>query len=140
MPTARAERTEIDDAEDIVRWAAVRANRAGSEPLDRAHLARYTLGDTSLEQEVLSLFLGQMPTYLADLSSARDEQAFKAAAHTIKGSARAIGATGLASAAEIAELNGAGGADRRRETAAAVATAFAEVARHIEAIAAHDEA
>lgn len=76
---------------------------AGQDVLDRDHLARYTLGDAALEQEVLGLFIGQMPETLAMLRSSGDQKAWTLAAHTIKGSARAVGAWKLASAAERAE-------------------------------------
>lgn len=71
--------------------------------LDRNHLARYTLGDADLEQEVLELFLGQMPQTLAILGESEDQNSRTRAAHTIKGSARAVGAWKLAEAAERAE-------------------------------------
>ena len=71
--------------------------------LDRDHLARYTLGDAALEQEVLSLFIGQIPETVTLLRESRDGQSWGRAAHTIKGSAKAIGAWKLAAAAERAE-------------------------------------
>jgi HPt (histidine-containing phosphotransfer) domain-containing protein len=73
--------------------------------LDRNHLARYTLGDADLEQEVLELFVGQMPQTLAVLGESEDQKSRLRAAHTIKGSARAVGAWKLAEAAERAECN-----------------------------------
>jgi HPt (histidine-containing phosphotransfer) domain-containing protein len=71
--------------------------------LDRDHLARYTLGDADLELEVLQLFLDQMPQTLALLGESEDPHSRTRAAHTIKGSARAVGAWKLAEAAERAE-------------------------------------
>lgn len=71
--------------------------------LDRDHLARYTLGDAALEREVLDLFVGQLPQTLAALQTSADPCAWKLAAHTLKGSARAVGAWQLADAAERAE-------------------------------------
>ncbi|MGI9476848.1 MAG: Hpt domain-containing protein [Hyphomicrobiaceae bacterium] len=73
------------------------------EILDRAHLARYTMGDAVLEQEVLGLFIGQVPETVAMLRNSGDAEAWMRAAHTIKGSARAVGAWKLAEAAERAE-------------------------------------
>lgn len=71
--------------------------------LDREHLARYTLGDEQLEREVLGLFIGQVPETLAALDEARgDDDRFRAV-HTLKGSARAVGAVRLANVAERAE-------------------------------------
>jgi len=76
---------------------------ASQEILDRSHLARYTLGDPTLEQEVLGLFIGQMPEVLTMLRGSGDPNAWTRAAHTIKGSAKAVGAWRLAAAAERAE-------------------------------------
>ncbi|MFY0611646.1 MAG: Hpt domain-containing protein [Hyphomicrobiaceae bacterium] len=74
-----------------------------TEILDRDHLARYTLGDAALEQEVLGLFIGQVPETLAMLRNSDDSESWLRAAHTIKGSARAVGAWKLADAAQRAE-------------------------------------
>jgi HPt (histidine-containing phosphotransfer) domain-containing protein len=70
-------------------------------PIDIDHLARMTLGDASLEREVLAMFSGQAVSLLGALSSLPPEAA--ALAHTLKGSARAIGAFGVAQAAECLE-------------------------------------
>jgi HPt (histidine-containing phosphotransfer) domain-containing protein len=80
-------------------------NRAGASelPLDFAHLRRYTLGDKALEEEVLRLFLAQLPETIASLRSAASERDWKIAAHTIKGSSRAVGAWRIASLAQEAE-------------------------------------
>ena len=72
-------------------------------PIDRAHLRRYTLGDKALEDEVLRLFLAQLPETLAALRSAATERDWKIAAHTLKGSSRAVGAWRIASLAQEAE-------------------------------------
>ncbi len=66
-------------------------------PLDLAHLERMTLGDASLEQEVLAMFAAQS----ADLARRLSEMPADAAmlVHTLKGSARAIGAVRVAEAA-----------------------------------------
>jgi HPt (histidine-containing phosphotransfer) domain-containing protein len=71
-------------------------------PIDIDHLARMTLGDASLEREVLAMFSGQAVGLLGALSSLPPEAA--ALAHTLKGSARAIGAFGVAQAAECLEV------------------------------------
>ncbi len=41
-----------------------------SAPVDLAHLARFTLGDTALEQEVLDLFCTQSLLYFEQLHAA----------------------------------------------------------------------
>ena len=71
--------------------------------LDRDHLARYTLGNATLEQEVLGLFIDQVPETVAMLRNSCDRATWMRAAHTIKGSAKAVGAWKLADAAERAE-------------------------------------
>jgi HPt (histidine-containing phosphotransfer) domain-containing protein len=71
--------------------------------LDLAHLRRFTLGDQSLEQEILELFITQAPITLAALNSAGTDRDWRIAAHTLKGSARAVGARRVARLAERAE-------------------------------------
>ncbi|WP_420134395.1 Hpt domain-containing protein [Rhodopseudomonas sp.] len=65
--------------------------------IDEAHLARMTLGDRALEREVLTMFSAQAASLVALLSSWPADAA--ALAHTLKGSARAIGAFAVADAA-----------------------------------------
>ena len=76
---------------------------SGAEPVDFQHLARYTLGEPELEREVLELFCSQSVLYLEQLRAAMSESDWKHAAHSLKGSARAIGAWRTAQAAERAE-------------------------------------
>ena len=73
------------------------------KPVDLKHLRRYTLGDKGLEREVMQLFLAQIPKTIGALRDAVDEHEWRIAAHTIKGSARAIGAWQIARLAEQAE-------------------------------------
>jgi hypothetical protein len=72
-------------------------------PVDLAHLRRYTLGDRGLELEILGLFVDQLPITIAALREAPTEKDWGLAAHTLKGSARAVGAWPLATIAEDAE-------------------------------------
>ena len=81
-------------------------------PIDHVHLARYTMGNRALEIEVLQLFAGQAPSTLADLVGADSAKAWHMAAHTLKGSARAVGAARVACAAELAESAGLADPDR----------------------------
>jgi HPt (histidine-containing phosphotransfer) domain-containing protein len=69
--------------------------------IDLAHLQRMTMGDEQLEHEVLAMFAAQSASLLADLASLPPDAA--ALAHTLKGSARAIGAFQVAEAAEAFE-------------------------------------
>jgi HPt (histidine-containing phosphotransfer) domain-containing protein len=81
-------------------------------PIDNAHLDRMTLGDIALEHEVLAMFSAQavgLIARLATLSSDGKSSEGKsseglALAHTLKGSARAIGAFHVGDAAEALEV------------------------------------
>jgi HPt (histidine-containing phosphotransfer) domain-containing protein len=75
-------------------------------PIDHAHLARYTMGNRALEIEVLQLFAGQAPSTLASLRDAGCAKSWHMAAHTLKGSARCVGAKVVAGLAEEAEQAG----------------------------------
>ena len=66
-------------------------------PIDIAHLRRMTLGDAALEREVLTMFSMQA-SRLAEALAAMPADAL-IQAHTLKGSARAIGAFAVADAA-----------------------------------------
>jgi HPt (histidine-containing phosphotransfer) domain-containing protein len=70
--------------------------------IDENHLDRMTLGDRRLEREVLELFLRQT-TLMLDRIMGADLPVAAAAAHTLKGSARGIGAWRVARAAETLE-------------------------------------
>jgi hypothetical protein len=70
--------------------------------IDADHLERMTLGDRRLEREVLELFVRQTTIMLGRIVSAAPPIA-AAAAHTLKGSARGIGAWRVARAAELLE-------------------------------------
>jgi HPt (histidine-containing phosphotransfer) domain-containing protein len=80
----------------------------GDRPIDLVHLARTTLGDRALEREVLQLFDRQSSLLIARMRTA-PPAAVAALAHTLKGSARGIGAWRVARAAELLELAGASG-------------------------------
>ncbi|MEL6297423.1 MAG: Hpt domain-containing protein [Pseudomonadota bacterium] len=71
--------------------------------IDRTHLARYTLGNPELEAEILDLFSGQVATLLKAVLSAESQAEWRFATHSIKGSARAVGAWDLAETAERLE-------------------------------------
>ena len=70
-------------------------------PIDTEHLQRMTLGDAGLEHEVLAMFSAQAVTLLGALAALPANAG--AMAHTLKGSARAIGAFRVAEAAESLE-------------------------------------
>ena len=70
-------------------------------PIDTEHLQRMTLGDAGLEREVLAMFAAQTVGLIDALVTLPAEAG--ALAHTLKGSARAIGAFTVANAAERLE-------------------------------------
>jgi HPt (histidine-containing phosphotransfer) domain-containing protein len=70
-------------------------------PIDIEHLQRMTLGDASLEREVLAMFSAQAAGLIGKLATLPADAA--ALAHTLKGSARAIGAFAVADAASDLE-------------------------------------
>ncbi len=71
-------------------------------PIDLVHLARMTLGERSLEREILQLFERQARLLLGRMEEA-DPSALRLLAHTLKGSARGIGAWRAGRAAEAVE-------------------------------------
>ena len=79
------------------------ADAAAAPILDRAYLARFTLGNEMLEREVLGLFADQAPAYLARMQAAATQVDWREAAHTLKGSAAAVGAVKVARLAEAIE-------------------------------------
>jgi len=91
---------------------------SGERPIDLVHLARMTLGDRSLEREVLALFDRQAGMLLMRIQQAA-RAGISAAAHTLKGSARGIGAWRVARAAEAVELAAGSAAERELEAAIA---------------------
>jgi HPt (histidine-containing phosphotransfer) domain-containing protein len=72
-------------------------------PIDIAHLKRMTLGDAGLEREVLAMFGGQAVRLIEALAALPSDAA--EIAHTLNGSARAIGAFQVAGAAEAFEAS-----------------------------------
>jgi HPt (histidine-containing phosphotransfer) domain-containing protein len=109
-------------------------------PIDSAHLDRMTLGDASLEREVLAMFSGhavglidRLAKSSAAKSSETKSQEALALAHTLKGSARAIGAFRVADAAEGLEAAIRHGDDPARALAR-LKDAVAEARTAIDAI------
>lgn len=84
--------------------------------LDLPHLFRMTLGDQRLQCEVLTLFERQAGMLMGRMR-ADDPAAAAALAHTLKGSARGIGAWQVAEAAEAVEAACAEGREFSNEQA-----------------------
>jgi HPt (histidine-containing phosphotransfer) domain-containing protein len=105
---------------------------SASHPIDLVHLSRYTLGERALEREVLELFSTQSLVYLEQLKQSRTDLDWKNAAHTIKGSARALGAWRVAEAAQRAEgLAGEALARSRAAQIEAIDTSLREARAYI---------
>lgn len=121
-------------------WQAQEGQKTSKVDLaifDREHLSQYTGGDAALERELLGLFLGHFAPVRSQLDAALSAQNWKFAAHTLKGSARSIGAPQIAALAEKLEIMGfdASGKSKKQTLDAldAALTAFAgEVKKAVE--------
>jgi HPt (histidine-containing phosphotransfer) domain-containing protein len=100
-------------------------------PIDIEHLKRMTLGDVGLQREVLAMFAGQAVGLIGTLATLPSDA--EALAHTLKGSARAIGAFRVADAAESLEAAMQSG-DDPAQALAELNDAIAQVRAAIEAI------
>ena len=100
--------------------------------IDETHLERMTLGDRRLEREVLELFVRQTTIMLGRIVGA-DRALAAAAAHTLKGSARGIGAWRVARAAELVEsaAGGEGGASAMEDAVTELKSASLEASAAI---------
>jgi HPt (histidine-containing phosphotransfer) domain-containing protein len=86
----------------VVEQPSLSPDNSAGPAIDIEHLSRMTLGERSLEREVLALFDRQAEMLLPRIR--QGEQALAAASvHTLKGSALGIGAFKVASAAEAVE-------------------------------------
>ena len=111
----------------------VPASPTEARPIDLVHLAKQTFGERDLEGELLRLFDRQSAQILARLQdNIMPEGRWRAdLAHTLKGSARAVGAFAVAEAAEAYET----AARAERDVAAPLSGLSAAVASAHEAIA-----
>jgi HPt (histidine-containing phosphotransfer) domain-containing protein len=90
--------------------------------VDFDYLETFAAGDMQVVTEVLALFQGQAESWQPRLE--RPDAGWRDLAHTIKGSARGIGATALGEVADRAER---GDASIAPELRAALADALAEI-------------
>ncbi len=93
---------------------------SAGNPVDLVHLSKQSLGDRSLEQEILALFMSQSVLYIDRLENATTDDERKMAAHTILGSARGLGAWQVAREAEIIQQQCHFGCDLSRLKAAVI--------------------
>ena len=71
--------------------------------IDFDHLNRYVGGDPDLTREVFGLFRNQVEMWGKGLKADADDEVWESVTHTLKGSARAVGAMALSEACENAE-------------------------------------
>ncbi|MTI45282.1 Hpt domain-containing protein [Roseibium hamelinense] len=84
--------------------SAVFTRSAGYDaPIDLVRLAANTMGNRDLEVQVLRLFATQSHSALEQLDACDDLQSAKVIVHTLKGSARAVGADKIAAVCEALE-------------------------------------
>lgn len=114
---------------------ATHSSKSGrTDPIDRDHLARFTFGSLPLELEVLALFAEQAPETLSMLATATPGKPWRDAAHTLKGSARAVGAWRIAAIAEEAEAFASSAEAQHAGTLEALVEAVAEAIRYIDGL------
>ncbi len=92
---------------------------AGTEKpaIDFQHLRQYTAGDAAVENEVLGVFLQQADIWVRMLQTAGDDKSWVDAAHSLKGSARGVGAWRVAELCERAEALAVRGTPAERSIA-----------------------
>ena len=99
-----------------------------TRPIDLVHLARYTMGNKTLEKEILDLFVDQSRLTLERLTAASNDKEWRDQAHALLGSARAVGANCVADKVLIAQKLPAGRSDRNRESVLAAVAAEIDAA------------
>lgn len=71
--------------------------------IDFSHLRRFVGDDSSLTAELFGLFQHQADIWGKALKTDADDETWVSVAHTLKGSANAVGAIGLADCCDMAE-------------------------------------
>lgn len=74
-----------------------------SRPIDLVHLARQTMGDKALQDEVLRMFETQVNLYFERVRTTNDRHELTMGLHTLKGASIGVGAVALADLARHAE-------------------------------------
>jgi len=74
-----------------------------SSEIDFDHLNQYVSGNPELTREIFGLFRNQVEMWGRGLTADADDEIWSSVTHSLKGSARAVGAVGLAEACEKAE-------------------------------------
>jgi hypothetical protein len=89
---------DADASDDTAESVAFR-----HRPVDLAHLARHTKGNTIAERELLGVFRRQIHAHFDKLHLAQDINAWSDAAKAMEASARGVGAWQIVNSAENAE-------------------------------------
>ena len=74
-----------------------------SREIDFDHLNQYVGGDADLTREIFGLFRNQVEMWGRGLQADAEDEIWASVTHSLKGSARAVGAMSLAGACEKAE-------------------------------------
>ena len=109
------------------------ARRDLTGAVDFAYLESYAANDQAIVEEVLGLFREQATMWERLLDPATGAGTWRDAVHTLKGSARGIGAHALAQACEQAERGAASGSAWREITAVrdSLDQALADIAAYL---------
>lgn len=113
----------------------MRAQASTARPIDLVHLSTYTLGNSSLEAELLGLFRNQADVYISRLEAATSADEWKNTAHSLKGSAKGLGAWTVAMLAEQAEAAAGADATTRRALLTDISDALSAVKHFIDSMA-----
>jgi hypothetical protein len=100
-------------------------SKAAQQAVDFAYLERFAAGDLGLVGEVLDIFAEQAAIWRPHLDP--QDPGWRDVTHTVKGSARGIGAHALGEACAQAEAEGPGGL---AEVVRALDAALAEIAAY----------
>lgn len=115
----------------MMRQFEQRADNAFATAIDVGHLNRQTMGDRSLEREVLELFRRQARILMFRFDALTNPTERADVAHTLKGSARGVGANRVAFAADELERAAMAG-EPTGKALAELAESVAEVTSAIE--------
>lgn len=99
--------------------------------LDLVHLARQTLGDPGLEQEVLRIYADASRSYCGSIKAADSADALRINLHSLKGASAGVGANIVANAARAAEFELRETGDVCEETRGDIAITVEEVNAYI---------
>ena len=82
------------------------------DPIDTEHLEKYVAGDTSLRDEILTIFQEQIATLREKLNNDADDEQWFDTLHALKGASRGVGAWHVGDLCEKAEALVGDGADK----------------------------